>query len=111
MVIKSKFTKQVNSKRTKRQDQIPTQEDAERRQREAVMHINLNIQNIASNAEIKKDLTAIDVRFTRIPNNIRQSIYAKTTVNKTLTPDKIWERQKAKLKATFPELDSDDLRY
>lgn len=33
------------------------------------------------------------------------------TMNNALAPEENWNRQKAKLNAMFPVLDSDDLRY
>jgi hypothetical protein len=79
MTTRNKITKLVNSKKTKGHEQIAAQEDSERRQREAVMHINLNIQHTASNADIKKDLATSGLKFTRISNNTQQNIYAKAT--------------------------------
>lgn len=82
------------------------QNDPDRQKREAVMHAEP--YTTGPRTEAQKEQKEKGNAHGSIVNKIAMT---KPMMNNALAPELKWKRQKAKLKAMFPTLDSDDLRY
>lgn len=79
------------------------QNDPDRQKREAVMHAEPHTTGPRTEAQKEKGTT-----HGSTANKIAMT---KPMMTNALAPELKWKRQKAKLKAMFPKLNSDDLRY